>query len=122
MTASGTDAGTKGALILRIGWQGIIAKTLDAWHRNPSELEDDDIRPPSSDTIALARQLAQRLCDRGSHPPTRIVPNGSGGITFERHDGTSIETFRIHADQSVELVAFDDCRIVNRHPIDVDQI
>ncbi len=111
-----------GAEAPRAVWRSMIEETLNAWQRNPGDFDDDGIRPPSPGIIELALRLASRLCERGSPPPTGIVPNGSGGITFERHHGSSLETFRVLADRSIELLVFDDCRLVSRRPVLADQL
>ncbi|HUY31724.1 MAG TPA: hypothetical protein VMV69_03015 [Pirellulales bacterium] len=120
--ASDDNDRRNGAEALRAVWRSMIEETLNAWQRNPGELDDDGVRPPATDTIELARRLARRLCERGSPAPTGIVPNGSGGITFERHHGLSLETFRILADHSIELLVFEDCRLVSRRPILADHL
>jgi hypothetical protein len=102
---------------IREEWQKLIDGPLRQWQRDPSQLEDDDVQAPSSDTIRQAIQLAERLRDQGVPPPTRVVPDAHGGIVIEREAGRLFESYRISADGSVESREFEDCRLVKRMPL-----
>lgn len=96
-------------------WDRFIDRNLVEWGRNPSALEDEDFVPPALDVINLACKLAMALRDEGLAPPTMVVPDGEGGISFERVEGELSEYLNIHANQTVELLTFDDCRLRARH-------
>ncbi|MCD4825082.1 MAG: hypothetical protein K8S55_10770 [Phycisphaerae bacterium] len=98
----------------RDAWDRFIDDTLVEWGRNISILEDENFEPPSAEIINLACTVALDLRDAGGTPPTRIVPDGDGGISFERVDGTSFVSLDIYSDQSIEFLEFDDCRLVSR--------
>lgn len=98
----------------REAWNRFIDANLVEWGRNPQALEDEDFDPPSPEVIDRACDVAMRFRDRGEPPPTRVVPDGEGGISFERVDGKLSMSLNIHADQTVELLTFDDCRLRDR--------
>ncbi|MCO6043300.1 hypothetical protein NG895_05220 [Aeoliella sp. ICT_H6.2] len=97
-------------------WQIAIEQTLDLWLKNPDALEDDGIDAPDATTIRLAFDYAETLRDRGLLPPTCIVPDGSGGIVFERRQGNESEVVHIWDDGSVEFQQFDGAKLVCREP------
>jgi hypothetical protein len=95
----------------REDWQNVIDKQLIEWGQDPDQLQDDGLTAPSRDIIGLACQLAVMYRDSGMPSPLRAVPNGSGGIVFERKDGATFETLEIRADGSVEVAAFKNSRL-----------
>ena len=92
-------------------WQRFMDDTLLEWGRDIADLEDENFEPPSIEIIGLAYTVASKGRDKGWLPPTRIVPDGEGGISFERADGTYFESLNIYSDTSMELLGFDDCRL-----------
>ena len=96
----------------REGWQKLIDHRLIEWGRDPSQLEDDDIEAPSGEIISIACQLAYDMRNNDLPFPTRIVPNGEGGIVFERIDGLVFETMEIDDSGSIESTTFIDSRLV----------
>ena len=99
----------------RRGWDGFIDRCLVEWGRDPSALADEGLIPPSLKAINLACDIAMVFKDQGLAPPTRVVPDGEGGVSFERVDGNLFVSLNVYADQTVELLAFDDCRLCTRH-------
>ena len=95
-------------------WQELIDYRLIEWFRDPSRLEDDEIPPPSSATIRLAIELADRCRRKGFAAPTRVVPDAHAGIVFERDAGDVFESIRISADGTTEYCAFVRSRLVER--------
>lgn len=97
----------------RDAWQRTIDHYLVEWGRDPSQLEDDDFVPPSLKTIGLAIKTAELL--RNAVPPApaplRVVPNGEGGIVFERRAGDIFQSLEIQEDGSIQLDTFRDCRL-----------
>lgn len=102
----------------RSGWQDVIDRYLVEWGRTMADLEDDGLIPPTRQAIDLASHLAMLFRDRGTPPPMRVVPNGDGGICFERWHGECFQTIEIRADMSVELITYKDAQLVSRHRLD----
>ena len=95
-------------------WDRSIDDTLVEWGKDPMALEDDDFIPPSPDVIDFACQVATELRDEGAPPPTRVVPDGEGGVSFERVDGDVSVALNIYSDRTAELLIFDNCRLRTR--------
>jgi hypothetical protein len=95
-------------------WQRLIDHQLLEWGRDPGQLEDEGVEPPSVSTILAAIQLAQRLRDRGSPPPDATVPDPNGGIVFERQEQDISEVFHVWDDETVEYRCFQGTRLVDR--------
>lgn len=98
----------------REAWDGFIDTDLVEWGRNPQEMEDEDFDPPNAEVVYLACRVAMSLRDEGIDPPTRVVPDGEGGISFERVEGEFSASLNIYADGTSELLTFDDCRLRGR--------
>ena len=96
----------------RDGWQKIIDHELIEWGRNPSLLEDEDILPPSGAIIDRAAKLAMCLRDIGWPPPNRVIPNGDGGVVFERWAGSLFAKIDVCPDGSVVFTLFKNARLV----------
>ena len=96
-------------------WQTFIDGRLVEWGRDPSALEDEGLVPPSPEVINLACRTAMAFRDEGVVPPTWVVPDGNGGIVFERVEGKFSLSLSIYADLSRELLVFDDCRLSARY-------
>lgn len=101
----------------RQGWQDVIDKKLIEWGRDPSQLADEDVVPPSRELVHLASEFATRCRDEGVPPPNRVVPNGDGGITFERWHDLDFHTIEILRDRSIDAVYYRDCRLIARESI-----
>jgi len=97
-------------------WQQIINHTLTNWLRNPGQLQDDGIDPPSGPIIRLSMDLAERCMESGFAPPNRVVPDPNGGIVFERRDGDESEVLHVWDDGSVEYMRFQGTHLVKREP------
>ncbi|NLF32408.1 MAG: hypothetical protein GX591_16150 [Planctomycetes bacterium] len=98
----------------RAAWDSFIDRCLVEWGRNSQALQDDDFIPPDTDVIQLACEIALGMRDEGVAPPTMVVPDGEGGVSFERIEGNVSASLNIHADSTVELLVFEDCRLSQR--------
>lgn len=90
----------------REGWSKMIDRYLVEWGRDPALLEDEDFEPPALDTISRAIEVAQNAAERGLPPPLRVLPDGDGGIVFERSEGTVFESIKVREDGSVHLLSY----------------
>ena len=94
-------------------WDRAIDRLIE-WRRDPSVLEDDDFVVPSRATLHAAIQIASSLQQSQAPPPLRVVPDGEGGISFERRDGQLFESLNVLEDGNVELLSFRNCRLCSR--------
>jgi hypothetical protein len=88
------------------------------WLRDPSQLQDEGIEPPSGTVIRLSMDLAENYRDRGLPAPDSVVPDPNGGIVFERREGDVSEVFHVWDDGTVEYMLFEGARLVERNPVD----
>lgn len=96
-------------------WQDIIDHRLVEWGRDPGELADDGLTPPTREIIRIACEVAQQLGSKGAAAPTRVAPTGMGGIVFERRTGAWFQSLEIRSDGAVELVIYEGSRLYERH-------
>ena len=101
----------------QMAWQKVIDDQLIEWGNDPSRLEDDGIEPPSGAIIRLAYDRVQKMRGEGWPPPLRVVPDGDGGIAFEWKDGPASCSIEIADDGSIELITFENSRLVSRQRI-----
>ncbi|MDA0838830.1 MAG: hypothetical protein O3B01_15980 [Planctomycetota bacterium] len=94
-------------------WQ-VLIDVLTDWAMHPEELDEDGLEPPTQDVIQRAAWLACNLCEAGVRPPTRIVPNGDGGLAFESLQGDEFEALEIQNDLSVEFTFFKNSALKQR--------
>lgn len=95
-------------------WQKIIHEYLLDWClRGMPELEDD-LQPPTRDTLVAAIQVADKMRAVGAPPPSRVLPNGEGGIIFERfvYPQQIYQAFEIFKDLTTELRTYKDSKLV----------
>lgn len=95
-------------------WRNLINEPLIDWGKDPNKLEDDGIVAPTKDIITLALTYAMALRDAGWPAPTSVVPNGAGGIAFEKRSGRYHEIIEIYDDASAELITFHDSNLIGR--------
>ena len=98
-------------------WNELIDRTLIEWGRDPSILEDDDVVPPSVETVQRACEIAKLLRSLNYSAPTRIVPTGDGGISFESEDVECFESIEIGANGTIEYLRFEKAKLVERYEI-----
>jgi len=96
----------------RDAWQQIIDRYLVEWGRNPNQLEEEGLITPSPRILRLAATIAMQLRDGGYAAPLRVVPDGEGGIAFERRAGAAFESLVVQADGVTQFDKFVDCRLV----------
>jgi hypothetical protein len=95
-------------------WQDVIDKKLIEWGRNPQQVAEDDLIPPTARATNAAVGIAVKMRDQGFLPPLRVVPDGDGGIVLERWEGAASESIEICHDGSAEFVQCRNHRVVQR--------
>jgi len=98
-------------------WDRVIFSQLVEWGKDPDALADDGLVPPSEAIIHLACTWAMKFRDQGAPGPLRVVPDGEGGICFERRAEPYFQTLNIRQDGTVEMLTFKDCQLQSRVPL-----
>ncbi len=107
--------GGRQVLIYREAWNSFISDPLAL-----GVFIDEDLIPPNLDVIQLACDMALYLRNGCIVPPTSVVPDGEGGISFEWVEGKGSQSLNIYVDQSIELLIFDDCCLRSRYHIAIE--
>lgn len=97
-------------------WQLILDRFID-WGRSPGEIDEDGWESPSLAALEAAYKLLGRLRDQDAPPPRAVVPNGEGGIIFERGTALEAEAFEIDASGSAEYRRFVGDRLLHRQAV-----
>jgi hypothetical protein len=97
-------------------WQAVYDDTLMEWGLDVSRFVEAGLTPPSAKAISVACQVAKMLRDGGAEAPLRVVPNGDGGLVFERSKGEVFETLEIQEGGAVEWASFRNSRLHARTP------
>ena len=95
-------------------WDRFIDRYLVEWGKDPEGCVEAEYAPPSATAIDVACRLAQEFRDKGKAPPLRVLPDGEGGISFERREGKTVELLNVEADGGAELLCFEDCKLRSR--------
>ncbi len=85
-------------------WQKVIDDKLIDWGGDSKAVEEEDLIPPTEAAVHLAGRIAITLRDDASLPPKRVVPDGDGGIVFERWEGPRSISIEISNDGTAEIV------------------
>jgi len=86
----------------RSAWQKFIDYCLVDWGARGVPDLDEDLRPPTPAAIQFAIEIAKKMLSEGALPPSRIIPNGEGGLIFERY---------IYPNEYIALEIFEDLQI-----------
>jgi hypothetical protein len=113
----GTSAAVGGLLIdppdsARAAWSALILERLVDWDGAGGPADADGFEPPLEAVVTLAHRLATRMKNNGDPPPDRVVPDGDGGLTFERRDGGRFQALHVYDDLTVELDTFENGRLL----------
>ncbi len=93
------------------GWEDSINNKLIEWGRSPGRIDEDDLEMPSLTAVEQASKLALRFRDNDALPPERALPDGEGGIVFERNAGNVLEVIEFRFDGTTEYTRFEDCQL-----------
>jgi len=99
------------------GWNNVINYTLIEWGKSPDSLEDEGIEAPDTTTVRRACEIAIALRDSGFSCPDRVLPNGNGGIVFEKEMGARLFTYEIESDGPIEYREFLQGRLVRQSSV-----
>ena len=102
-------------------WNTAMTHLLE-WYENPSQLTDEDMLPPSREIIFRAYRLALKMRDSRLPGPLRVLPDGEGGVVFERQDGSVFQTISIEANGCIEFISFEGSHLSTRIPITLPEM
>jgi len=96
-------------------WQKVIDEELLNWCVQGLPDLEEDLQPPTHDALAAAILVADKMRTVGAPPPSRVVPNGEGGIIFERfvYPQQIYQAFEIFKDLTTELRTYKDSKLVD---------
>ncbi|MCC7290572.1 MAG: hypothetical protein IT449_00760 [Phycisphaerales bacterium] len=103
----------------REAWQQLIDFKLVEWGRDPGQLEDVDLIPPTQAAVDRAVRIAMKMQQSGVQPPTSVVPDGDGGVNMERRSGATTESIEIASTGIAEFVLLQNGRVVGRRDFHV---
>jgi hypothetical protein len=116
----GTSAGQTQAPVdpeAKRDWDAVIDRRLLEWALHPNLLDEEGLIAPSRETIRIACRIAAEMRNHGLPSPTRVVPDGDGGIVFELVVGSSLEVMHIYSESRVELLYFRDAKLCGRQRV-----
>jgi len=67
----------------KLQWEDVY-DLLMTWADEPPSIEHEGLISPTRGAISRAIDTARVFAERNGLPPDRVVPNGEGGIAFER--------------------------------------
>lgn len=92
------------------GWRRAV-RLLRSWMWGMPIIEEEGLVPPSQEVIDVAIKVAHQFSEQGMDAPSRVIPNGEGGIMFERYlqsgDSRVLETVEVFSDRQVEFSKYD---------------
>lgn len=106
--------GQRDAEAVRAAWETIVDKYLIEWGKNPSVIEEYDLAPPTGPILLRSIELARACAADGWPAPQRVLPDGDGGVIFERGTGAVFQSLRVDRDGRIELLTFHNSKLVAR--------
>ena len=100
-----TDSGTL------VGWTKVITRLLE-WRADPLQLLDEDYLPPTREIIDLAIAVAGRAAASNLIPPLHVVPDGDGGVAFERKEGAFFQMILVTSNGDIEILSFQESKLI----------
>lgn len=100
-----------------IGWQEAKDCLQEWWRHGIPEL-DVELVPPTHEVLEKAFKIADDIAKRAfkNDPPSRVLPNGEGGIVFERFQNEAgvqyHVTIEISKDLAVKKTVFKNSKLI----------
>ena len=99
-------------------WQVLIDRLVE-WGQTPSQVDEDGLQSPTSAAISKSFALIKALREKKAPIPHRLIQDGNGGIVLERQSGKITVRFEVSESGEVEFFSFEDCRLIERQPVDL---
>lgn len=100
------------------GWQKIVDVHLRNWWYGVPGLEEEGLVSPTRTVLNAAIKIVEALAEQSFDPPSRVVPNGEGGIIFERYERRGqdqiYETIEIFKNLEMELSLYKNSKLLLR--------
>lgn len=90
-------------------WKPHIDRLLD-WYNDPEQAVDECQEPPSRTSVLTALGVARDGEDSGAPPPTLIVADGQGGVSFELCRASLLQLVNVRADGSIQFEEYENDR------------
>jgi len=100
----------------KAAWQAVLKQLAD-WRRDPQQLADEGVEPPTAGLLEAAGTVAEMLCSSSVEPPDTLVTNGDGGIVFRWRPGQRVWTIELDSDGSIESSLMVHGKLVWRHSL-----
>lgn len=98
-------------------WVRTVERLMHHWRTDAMGLGQDDLIPPTPAACERAADIAWRMEMQGQMPPTRIVLDTDGGLSFELEIGGMFQSIDVLPDGSAELIEFQRGRLISRQVI-----
>ena len=99
------------------GWQTIVDERLSKWAKQPAACCDQEIEPPTAESIRAATQLTNGLRRANVPPIFSVAPIGDGGIVFAGGKGPIYFAIEISDSGDAEVKIFENSVLVRRGPL-----
>lgn len=102
------------------GWS-TVARKVASWLLDPPSVDDEDLIAPTRLAIESAEIMFSFAEESNWALPSRVVPDGDGGIVLERHEGDVFWSVAIDDGGEVEIMLLDRGKVVGRKSIIIDK-
>lgn len=101
----GPRVSSGGQVPISVAWSSVF-RTLNEWFADPERLREEELEPPSRSVLEIARLVAAELDRAHMPPPTQVVPDGDGGLSFEMRIDAHFESLSVRRNSVLEHDVF----------------
>lgn len=100
-------------------WNRILGDLWQSMHQDESATDDAEYELPSPLALSSAMRLVCHMASPTdpSPPPTRVFPDGEGGIVFEHRSPSSKELIEIDSEGNGELILMKNRKVIKRYAL-----
>ena len=100
--------------LIREGWKRTQNLLLDWMTKGVPDL-DSELIPPSKEAICECLNITAKMNKTLALPPTRVLPNGEGGVVFElfvsNHGRQTLEKIEVQENREAQITVFFDSEL-----------
>jgi hypothetical protein len=100
-------------------WKRLLDTKLMNWGRDAHLPDDDAFERPTKASVNTACHLVQQFLQMGSITPTRLTPNGDGGVSFEWELGEHLIQVEVLKTGRLRRIYFVGSQMVSHHGFNV---